>query len=234
MKSFKQFLLEQGDNDVWKEIDHHDQNAPEHIKKYIDRWVGVSHQDIKDGTTWGLMIPSSLEDNHQEVHAAGEPIRQALRKHHGDVITAYRGEPKNPGVQSTGRKNILHSYTTDKRVAARFAGAPSYRRKVYSDEEINHHQREYDTHGSTTLSNGRSYRRDPEWGSVDMFDKHGNHITDTPSVRYDMESDRDDAREHNSLHDEALGRVKEVKIPVDQVVWATNRANQKELIVRKK
>lgn len=227
MKTFKSFLIES--SDVWDKINHHDKTVGEPHKTHIDNWVGLSHDQIKSGHVGGLMIPDGMEKNWKSIHKAGKPIRQALAAHHGSHITAYRGTVEG-GKASTGRVGTLHSYTTDRRVAERFAGSPGQPMKVYSDKEANSLQRKVEKTGRAKF-NGRHYIKKGDY--IDIHNRDGDYVTDTTSMHDEVRSHNETAIEHNAKIAKAHARVQEVKIPVRNVVWATDRANQKELIVKK-
>ncbi len=228
MIRFKQFYLTEK-YDPWKEIDHHDKNAPSNIKHHIDGWIGISHGSKSEG---GIMHSKGLEDNHHEVHKHGQAIRDALKKKHGNFITAYRGTAPHSGEKATGRGNTLHSYTTDKEVARRFAGAPSGpRQKVHSDTEINDHVDHLHKHGEVKYRD-KTFKKNGDY--VDIYDRHDNHVTDMhhSEVKKYFHDHNNYAKNFNKKHDAADKRVKTKAIHVDRVVWASDRANQKELIVR--
>jgi hypothetical protein len=157
------------------------------------------------------------------------PFRDALRAEYGDTVKAYRGE--SGGRQSEGRKNILGSYTTDRKVAERFAGVPQAREyPVISDEAIATAERQLAETGEATIG-GRTYRlTDSKY--IDMYDQNGDLITDTTSIADSVGADNAYAMERNAQRAEALSRVREVSIPVDDIMAATDRFNQKELIAR--
>lgn len=227
MKTFSQFLIESAD--VWEKINHHDKTVGEPHKTHIDNWVGLSHDQINAGQIGGLMIPDEMEKNWQSIHKAGKPIRQALASKYGSHVIAYRGTLKG-GKPSHGRVGELHSYTTDRRVAERFAGSPGKQMKVYSDREANSLQRKVENTGRAKFK-GKHYIKKGDY--IDIHDHQGHYVTDTLSMHDEVRSHNEYANEHNEKVTKAHARVEEVKIPVRNVVWATDRANQKELIVKK-
>jgi hypothetical protein len=176
------------------------------------------------------MMPRTLESIPLErLDEMAAPFRDALRAEYGDTVKAYRGE--SGGRQSEGRKNILGSYTTDRKVAERFAGVPQAREyPVISDEAIATAERQLAETGEATIG-GRTYRlTDSKY--IDMYDQNGDLITDTTSIADSVGADNAYAMERNAQRAEALSRVREVSIPVDDIMAATDRFNQKELIAR--
>ena len=128
IKSFKLFLIEDFDRDndkMWSELDPHDRKLKGPVKDAVDSYVGVSHKDIDDYNQnkplrrdFGLSTPFELERKRSEVHSANEGLRDVIKKHHGDTITAYRGivdcEDRVPG-------NRISSWTTDPSLAHSYA-----------------------------------------------------------------------------------------------------------------
>jgi len=231
MLSFKQFIKES--RDAWDKIDSHYHSLPEPIKRHIDYWTGLSPDQVKRGLESGPMIPRHLEQNWREVHAANEPLRNTLRRHYGETITAYRGTVpgENP---STGRQKELESWTTSKRVAETFAGTPTSKRmKEYSPEEISVHVKNVERDGRTHLPEiGMKLIKNPH-GTIDIHkDSVGGYLTDTKSVESFFDDHNESAREYNSRFSEAEKNVQRKEIPVSDVVHATNHMGQEELVVK--
>ena len=241
MISFKQFIQEslskqdrEKRRSMWSEIDHHDRNLDGDEKNHVDNWVGGSHKQIQSGTAHGMMIPHDLETHHEAVHARAEPIRDVIRKHYGDNITVYRGE--NPDQQqSHGRKNVISSWTTDKNAAHFFAsGQKRYMpMKVYSEKEISTYENNLNKTGKSKVGSHLFVKN--EHGTVDHY-KNGDHISEIDHIRDHFNANNDYAKERNKKrsqeYKDASTRIKKITVPVDKVVWATNRANQQEVILR--
>jgi hypothetical protein len=230
MLGFKQFLSEKDDYDPWSDIDKHDRATTGEIADHVTHWTGMTHKDVEDGAGGGIMLPRGLEQNWKEVHSAAQPIRDALRKKHGNYIMAYRAThgAKQSGAQRMGN---LHSYTTNRKVALAFAGAPRFpRRPLHTQSQIDHHQAEIETKGITKVGS-KTFKKNGNY--IDVYSGHDedNFDYDIRHMRDHFESQNNYIRERNREHDEAEKRVKMRAIPVDRVVWATDRANQKELIV---
>lgn len=231
MKSFKTLITE--NKEMWDEIDNHHDTMPERLRHHIDNWVGVTKDQVERGSMGGIMMPDGMEENHKEIHKSAEGIRDSLRGHYGDHIMAYRGTVEG-GTQSHGRKNILYSWTTNRAVAERFAGASGVEVPTHSRREIKNMHAEFMKNGKLSV-HGKTYVKDPHHdGYVDIYNKHGHHVTGTDNAGV-LESMHDDNQWHierNSNLVKAKARVVSKRIPVEHVVYATNAANQKELIVR--
>lgn len=197
----------------------------------VDAWVGGPHNTIELGLPGGLMIPSRLENmSAAALDAMAAPVRAALRQRYGDEITVYRGE-REGGTQSDGRVNKLVSYTTDRDVARSFSGARKKARKVYSEADIVAAEKALKETGEAQIA-GTTFRQDPESQWVDMYDMAGDFITDTESIRWFVEQRNAEAKEANDERAAAMRGIREVRIPVESVIWATDRFNQKEIVAR--
>lgn len=215
--------------DFWATAKGMDVGLAGDTARAMDQWVGGPHDAVARGVTGGLMIPEPLESmDDATIEAMAKPMRDALRASYGNVITVYRGEAEGGG-QSTGRKNKLISYSMNRKVAERFAGT-GQERPIISDAEIAAAEEALSKTGKATLG-GRTFRNEGEMGIM-MYDRDGQALTDTPSIRAEAESLNEYADERNAEHGKALQRVRAVQIPVDAVIWATDRFNQQEIIAR--
>jgi hypothetical protein len=216
----------------WDEVKPLDAALKGEEGRAVEAWVGGPHDAVALGQEFGLMIPSRLESmTSADLDRMAQPIRDLLRQTYGDRITVYRGEI--PGSsQSHGRQNKLVSYTTDRAVAEHFTGAARKELPVFTDEEIAQAEKDLAEKGEGRL--GAKIFRPSEWGGgyVDMFDRDGNHITDAESIRAYADSENAQRREYNDKRAAALKNVRKVRLPVDAVVWATDRFNQQEIIAR--
>lgn len=216
----------------WSKIKEIDAALDGDMGRAIDEWVGGPHDTIAKGLEGGLMVPERLENASDTVlDGVAKPIRDLLRAAHGDTITVYRGE-LDGGKQSTGRKNKLVSYTTDRRVAEKFAGARAKPVKVWSAEEIAAAEKQLAETGEAKLGRTTFRRQEQDSKYVDMYDESDGFITDTKSIRAFAEDSNTDAAELNGERSANIERVRAVEIPVDSVVWATDRFNQKEIIAK--
>ena len=204
----------------------------------IDDWVGGPYDAIEKGIDGGIMIPSTLENMSAIVRSSeGRDVRNALYEDYGEHIVVYRGE-REGGTQSTGRRNIINSYTTDKNVAIDFTGAPK-ERKIIPEADIARAEQELEKTGQTTLA-GYTFRKEREQIADTMVEYIGLYyagredsegmITDTDGPRAQAEDMNAQARENNAKRERALKGLREVRIPVASVIWATDRFNQKEII----
>lgn len=214
----------------WDAVKPLDAKLEGDFARAMDDWVGGSHDTMSKGINGGLMMPERLEGlPPQQLDQMAAPVRDILRKAYGDTITVYRGE--GGGNPSTGRAGNLMSYTTDPQVAERFAGAQTKAMPLISDAEIAAAEKQLAAAGEVTIG-GKTYRQKPGSEYVDIYDRDGHFVTDTDSLRSDLGSLNEWRSGLNTDRDAALQKVRAVQIPVDQVVWATDRFGQKEIIAK--
>lgn len=236
MLSFAQFIFEGKEEDnknkkMWSEITPIDKRLPEPHKTAVDDWVGANHE----GHGNSLMIPDKMESSYKEIHAQNKKLRDVISSHHGTHITAYRGTDPERG-QSYGRKNHVSSWSTNKKAALYFGGGDVAKRtiKVYSPKEISSYNDILNKKGKITV--GRHTYVKNEEDTVDKYDNQGEHIGEADSLHDHFHSHNEGAKEHNqelaSNRREASKNIIKRKIPVSDIVHATNRTGQEELIVK--
>lgn len=181
------------------------------------------------------------------------PVREKIKKASGDKITLYRHQ-RGEISKGAKRRNVL-SWTSDPKVAHWFAGAPHDPSPEYDDNFIRDREAEYEKHGKTKIGRHHivaeegdypvgtksgepvSYHARPDdiiWGTkkFPQIYRGPEHITDTDSVRDYIEKENRWIRERNEEIAKKRRSVISADVPLDDVVWATNRAGQKEFIVR--
>jgi len=229
MKSFIQYLNEEKKIN-WSKIDSHYKNLPNNLKSHIDKWIGISPNDVKSGAEGGIMDSKSLEKNWKAVHKANHKIRQELKQTHGKTLTVFRGIGKN-GKQ---KSRILDSYTTNRKVAEHFAGGGSKSLKPYSERDIKHHENKLNKSGRTKIGNKHLVHvKDNGEKYISLQDDTGNEITDVPSVRDHIKTSNEFIHRHNKRIKDARSRVEVKQIPINRIVHATNHMNQQEIIVKR-
>lgn len=221
-------LAEAGASDpraLWSRLGQADAALSGAPARGVDAWVGGPIGHNSDG---GVMVPGPLERLPTETHEAmGEAVRPILREHYGDTVPVYRAEGPEES-QATGRQFKLKSYTTDPAVAEHFAG-------VQPELPVHDVGAIMDTlrrTGEATLPSGLSYFRDlgnPNY--VDII-RHGQHVTNThiSSIPDDIREMNEYAAERAADNVSARARIKSYDLPVDNVVHATDRFGQREII----
>jgi hypothetical protein len=216
-----------GTHDIWKALKAHDNSLTGDFARAIDEWVGGAANSLDKGMAGGLMMPQRLESMDPAAWSdVARPVRDALRQRYGDAIPVYRGEAPGAG-QSTGRQNRYASYTTDRAVAERFAGAgPEV--PTIGEDEIEAAEKALAATGEAKVGR-HTFRAEPE-GGIGIYDRSDNFVTDTADIRSVIDSDNAWAAEKNAERAKALEGVREYSIPVDDVLWATDRFGQREII----
>jgi hypothetical protein len=233
-------------------MDRADESLPSEAQEAVSRFVGHGPGARKavfagdDMAAFGVMSEARLEDAmsanpspegmlvRDQLRAAFEPVREALRAEFGDSVTVFRvqgevGEGSKP-------RNVV-STTLNPEFARDYTGA--YRDlKEFSPAEVDQMSSEAERTGVLKVKKGLELRREPfVWGgkvqgnSWNIYE-NGEMITDTDSPRWFLESENRDAREQNARNSKQLERVHRAEVSLEDVVWATQRANQWELIVR--
>ena len=180
-----------------------------------------------------IMFPAKLEAiaagedpaGSAELETAFAPVREKLRTILGDAPTLYRVENKRPG-------SVRHalSWTLNPKFAQDYAG--HYGLEEITDEQVKAAIDEYHEKGATTLG-GKPYRRykDGEFA----YGREGSENYEGED--YLVETMQDQQQAHNEFkvdNDQKWAAVRQEEIPLDDVLWVSNRAGQMEFIVRNK
>lgn len=163
----------------------------------------------------------------KEIQAAFAPVRAKMHELFGDTIKLHRGQ-RHFSDDELSKNRDLFSFSFDENVAQRFAqGRLS---KVPSEEDIQKAVQQYERTGFVAFGN-KKYKRNSEYPQYfNIYDKHNNFITDGDDLEDLLISDRQDAIDYNKSR-ESRGDVYTIDVPIDKIVWLTNRLNSKEFIV---
>lgn len=198
--------------------------------KAINGWVGGGPDFAENARAgFGIMSPTALERASPETLGAlssqFSPVREALRKEFGDTVPLFRGSTKN----SIGRNapGGLLSWSLDPRVAERFAGGKAA--KLISDAEIADAVAKYNKSGFVKFR-GLTYKRTAD--GTPLIYRGREVLTDADSIEQALKWEQDFAREAAEGQAKAARMVEKKDVPLDDIVWVTNRFGQKEAIVR--
>jgi hypothetical protein len=230
-------------------IDQAESTLPLEASNALDYFIGVTPKAKSRGEWGGIMQSQRLEDAYssipskqgnvvkQQLTAAFEPIKAALRKKFGDVITLYRGQGS---VDSASTPRHTLSWTSDQRVAAHFAGVEGWemRLKPITDQDIDAALKQYHANGKIKW-HGNTYVRtdittdDPTLDKFyyEIFDKSGDMITDGDNIEQQFRDDQTDYQELIDKRNKKLSQIIKAKIPLDDIIWITDRAGQSEFIL---
>lgn len=231
-------------------VDHADDLLPSPAADAIDRFVGMVPGAKKTGIWGGIMQARSLEDAYSDspgeqgrlirnqLDSAFEPIKNKLRQMHGDSILLYRAQ--EPLSSDMPRRHTL-SWTSDFRVAADVAGVDGrlLSLRPITDDEIAKAVSIYRKDGTLTWR-GKKYVRtdtptnDPALDEYyyDIFDRDGDHITDGDDIEGSLRSVQSAIDDMIESRDKRLSRIVSARIPIDSIIWITDRAGQSEFILR--
>ena len=220
--------------------------AAEAVAAFIGHEPGARN----DPGRFGIMIGRYLEAIGQgqdqasavALEKAFAPVREKLRAIVGDTLPLFRvqGEVIATSSAPIGQRSVL-SFSADPRFAREYAGVTK-RRALVSDEAIVAAEKELEAKGEATL-NGWTFKKETitgrHWQTGEPFSiesimlyRGNEHITDTDSIRDTIESDNAWAAEHNAEIDKRASKIIQLQVPLDDVIWASDRAGQMEFIVR--
>lgn len=215
----------------------------------LDHFVGVPHDAMSKYIDAGIMQSKGLEDAYsanpspkgmeikRQINLAFGPVRDALRAKFGPTITLYRGQGEVD--QGKSQRSTL-SWTSDPRVAAWFAGIDPRLMKVkpITNSDIQEALKTYAETGKVEFLGNTYVRTDTPTDDPDLdefyyeiYDKDGDMITDGDDLERQF---RDDQRRYQELIDERnlkLSNVFKVEIPINDIIWITDRAGQSEFIL---
>lgn len=201
------------------------------------------------GTGVGVMSPGRLErafavapesDDlavQQYLRETFAPIRESLSAISGPAIKLYRHQgPTSYFNDEPAARNVL-SWTAQPEVAEAFAGLRDVPRDldIITEDAIKQAEESIAREGRAAAG-GWSFVRNPEYPEyVDLY-KNGEYITDTDDIRTFLEDENRYYQETNARLEaerkQKRENIVEAYVPLDDIVWATNRAGQHEFIVR--
>jgi hypothetical protein len=215
----------------------------------INAFVGITPGASDRGEWGGIMAARRLEDAYsanptenaqqirQQLNTAFQPVRDALRTRFGDTIALYRGQGPVPAGSSA--RNTL-SWTSDPRVAAWFSDIPGWLMKLkpVTDQQIKAAVDQYHRTGKVRFLDKTYVRTDQLTNDpasdqfyYEILDSDGDVITDGDNLRHDLAEIQRYLRDLIAQRTKKLGRVKKVSIPIDDIIWITDRAGQSEFIL---
>lgn len=250
-ESFSDISVEDlGIADIVKQAD---QNLSDPASRAITDFVGGPHYAKDAGQLFGAMWSKPLEDAFsdnpsqegmqikQQLVSAFEPVKHYLEQKFGQTITLYRAQMP---VKDKGVRHTL-SWTSNPLVAASFAGIDQWEMKLkpISDETIAKALQIYHNTGQVNFR-GKTYKRtdsptdknhDPNVDDYYYDIWKGNEfITDG----YNLKAEFQDQQQYiQSLIDKREDKQKNIitaVIPVEDIIWITNRFGQSEFILKNK
>jgi hypothetical protein len=213
----------------------------------ITSFVGVEPDAKNTGAWGGIMQSRRLEDAYsnnpsaegqkirQQIDTAMAPVKAALSSRFGRVITLYRAQ-RDVGDQD---RSTL-SWTSDPRVAAHFAGVEPWEMKLkqITDQDIAAALEQYHRTGKVKWQ-GKTYVRtdeptdDPDLDQYyyEIYDRSGDMITDGDDLAQQFREDQQYHQELLAKKSAKLAGILTATIPIDDIIWITDRAGQSEFIL---
>lgn len=251
IESFTDIRVDElGITDIVKQAD---KNLPDPAAYAITSFVGGPHDAIKLGQQFGIMHSKRLEDAFsetpsqegkkikQQLALAFEPIKKYLKQKFGNTIKLYRAQ--HPVKDRSTRSTL--SWTSDPVVAAEFAGIEPWEMKLkpITDETIAQALQIYNTTGRVKFR-GKTYQRSktPVPKNYDSnLDDYYYDIWDNDELITDgdnLKAEFQDIQQYvQSLIDKREAKKEQILtalIPIDDIIWITNRFGQSEFILKNK
>jgi hypothetical protein len=244
--------------DVAKEIDR---SLPDEAERAISSFVG---SDIDKKIYFGIMNANWVEDAYsdnpsekgerirKQLEQAIAPLKDKLREVYGRFVPLYRAQmPYRPGK----KRNTLSMSQNIEFVKYWFYGSRHGPRKLYivtiSAPEYPDmlYNEQLKSKGFYDKEKAIKYSKDilkSQW-MQDQVEEHNDFLkSQYPEEDLVTANDfvieiEEDLREYERAEDvrkgepgEIRGRVAHFLVPIDDIIWITNRAGQKEFIVKNK
>jgi hypothetical protein len=215
-------------DDVTRLANAAEANAPSEVEFAVTRFTGIADRTQGFGIMNALPFegaysaapsPESLALRGQ-IDAAFAPVREELRALYGDNITLYRSQRALTGDEEV--RNVL-SWSSNREFVGAHAGEVPDKTEWYIRGGVGKTSQEIETDAAFGVVPFRS-RATAEKFLKDHpgVDIHGDEVINPRIEEVFVPGKGPDARHE----------IIEQSVPLDDVVWVTDRANQKEFIVR--
>lgn len=179
----------------------------------------------------------------KQLAMAFAPVKAQLKQMFGNALPLVRYQRAVP--QGSPPRNVL-SWTLNPKFAEYLAGIRPIQR--ITQQDINKAMQEIQTQGWTQLGS-HVYRVDPQYpdhGAINLYEAaddyggesyvtgYGDRGKNVQQVMQEIMQDIRQQREEEYREMEELRKqsILSATVPLDKIVWATDRANQMEFIVR--
>jgi hypothetical protein len=164
-------------------------------------------------------------------------VKAALKSKFGNVMTLYRGQ----GEVSTGtpQRHTL-SWTSDPRIAAWFAGINPWLMKLkpITDGQITSALETYGKTGEVKFLGKRYVRTETPTNEdgkdefyYEIYDRDGELLTDGDDLKNEFKDVQEYYQELVDKRTKTLEKVVKAEIPIDDIIWITDRSGQSEFIL---
>ena len=230
-----------------------DESLPYPAAQAITNFVGGTHDARKIGQKFGIMHSRMLEDafSHnpsqqglqikQQLEQAFEPVKQYLQNKFGNTITLHRAQRP---VKDQPMRTTL-SWTVNPQIAAGFGGIDPYELKLKPISDLTIAKALHTYHTTGQLKFGRTTYKRTSTPTSEGFgqgkDEYYYEIWDDDELITDgddIEKELKDRQEYiQSLIDKRelkKQRIITAVIPIDDIIWITDRFGQSEFILKNK
>ena len=179
----------------------------------------------------GSLSQSHASNNEvmQEISQAFAPVRALMHQLFGETIRLHRGQRAVTPDRMTPNRQLF-SFTFSEKVAKDFVFGTHKFRDIPSIEDIKAAVKQYERLGFVTFD-GSKYKKSKEYpGYFNIYDSRNNHITDGKDLEEWLMRTRSQNIESQDER-KAGGQVHTIDVPIDKIIWITNRLNSKEFIV---
>lgn len=222
------------DVEFWAQVACADAALEGEAQRLIDNFVGVPHDALQIGVSCGVMVHHPLEraiasrtSATQSLAESFIPVREMLLARHGSVLPLYRAQ--SPVMENSSPRMVL-SWTSSLDFAFFMRGGEPREMYavhvdygdgggVYSPDE------QYDLPDGTCLEVGDVLFSGPH--AEAMAGEKAAFLQDRlPQWRFHVDREVWDPAEGADV------KILAALVPIEDIVWITNRARQREFIVR--
>lgn len=217
-------------------------DAARAVTEFIGHEPGKIDGDVGEHNAFGIMVQDRLErivrdpssPAYKELEEKFAPVKEALRREAGDNVVLYRyqsdvaAETSKWGKSPPPERAVL-SWTSDPKFTDSYAGVRPVPALI-PESVISRMEREYRDKGSTWVTHDTELRREKDSPYPNIYTR-GQHITDTDSVRDFVADINADRREGTARNEVRRSKIIAARVPIDDIVWISDRAGQSEFIV---
>jgi hypothetical protein len=180
---------------------------------------------------WGIWNPEVLNDLTKIPEF--DSLRAALKSEYGDTLPLMRVQRPITTLNGKTLDRKYLSWTSDPGFAQSHAGVSHNPLPPFNEDFIRKMEREYADTGIAHVSPYRQLRRERDSPYPNIY-HGGEHVTDTDSVRDYLLGINQNRAEDLLAANKKREMIRQLDIPLDDILWGSNRANQSEFIVPNK
>jgi hypothetical protein len=219
--------------ELLKIIEMADSSIADPASRALENFTGTTFREPGNGIMFTETIDDAFSDSPSDIgkiikkqlEEAFVPVKEKLIDIFGSFVPLHRYQRKD---YDKSKKRYVLSYTLNKNVAKFFANASyDYESSLITDEEIDDALRKYKTNGTVTIRNRTYEKVDDRYYSIYSKEEY---VTDGDDLEGELKELQKYYDEKYMEQQEKLGGIMSVAMPIDRVVWVTNRMRQNEFI----